>query len=254
MRASAIEFRLRVPMIVALIGIGYWAPWIESRGMLARTFLLVEAAASLARVGVCSFAIATKILVTVAILLAANGAWLRVWGAAYLSPAVVYHREMKAVILTAQGPYRLIRNPLYLGSWCMVAAMSLLMPPSGALITMAALTILFVRLIGAEEAFLVKTLGEPYLTYQRRVPSLLPRWGSRTAESVMQELQRPHWLCAGLAELNSIGVFLIFASLAWRYDHVLLIKAIVVNFGFSLIVRALLPNAASEPSRTEVSE
>ena len=31
----------------------------------------------------------------------------------------------------ADGPYRYVRNPLYIGLWCMVIAMAFLMPASG---------------------------------------------------------------------------------------------------------------------------
>jgi len=34
----------------------------------------------------------------------------------------------------ADGPYGMCANPLYLGGWCMMVAMSFLMPPTGALV------------------------------------------------------------------------------------------------------------------------
>ena len=39
----------------------------------------------------------------------------------------------------AAGPYRYVRNPLYLGGWFMMAAISFLMTPSGALFVMVLL-------------------------------------------------------------------------------------------------------------------
>jgi hypothetical protein len=41
--------------------------------------------------------------------------------------------------------------------------------------------------------------------------------------------------------LNPIGVFITLAFLSWSYDNLLMVKAIIVSFGVSLIVRALLP-------------
>ena len=49
--------------------------------------------------------------------------------------------EMQAGAVMADGPYRFMRNPLYGGGWCMMIAVSLLMPPSGALFTMVLITV-----------------------------------------------------------------------------------------------------------------
>jgi hypothetical protein len=52
---------------------------------------------------------------------------------------------------------------------------------------------------------------------------------------------KPHWLQAVLSEINPIGVFVTIAFLSWTYDHWLMVRAIIVTFGLSLIVRALMP-------------
>jgi protein-S-isoprenylcysteine O-methyltransferase Ste14 len=111
----------------------------------------------------------------VATLLAAAGAVLRVWGAAYLGYDTVHHGAMQSGAVMADGPYRFVRNPLYLGGWCMMAAMAFLMPPTGALVAMPLLTIFLLRLILGEEAFLTEKIGEPYRAYLERVPRLIPR-------------------------------------------------------------------------------
>ena len=56
------------------------------------------------------------------------GALLRVWGTAYLGTGTVNSLDMKAGSVVADGPYRYVRNPLYLGLWFMVAAMAFIMP------------------------------------------------------------------------------------------------------------------------------
>jgi hypothetical protein len=63
--------------------------------------------------------------------------------------------------------------------------------------------------------------------------------------------RKPHWLHALLAEINPIGIFLILAAMSWSYDNRLMIRAIIVSFGISLVVRALnysAENAPPEPS------
>jgi len=109
---------------------------------------------------------------------AAKGAALRIWGTAYLGYGTVHHEQMQAGAVMADGPYRHVRNPLYLGLWCVFAALGFLMPPSGALVTMALLTVFLSRLIIGEEAFLTAQLGQPYRNYLSAVPRLIPRLGT----------------------------------------------------------------------------
>src|SRR5580658_1108366 len=141
MRATAIEFRLRMAIMVAVIALGFWSPWIEGWDIGRRVSLLEFAALELSRLGLLAFTDATPVVIVVAALLAAIAVVLRVWGTAYLGPGIVNNAEMKAGVVMADGPYRHVRNPLYLGTWCMVAAMSFIMPATGALFVMVLLTV-----------------------------------------------------------------------------------------------------------------
>jgi hypothetical protein len=107
-----------------------------------------------------------------------GGGAFRVWGTAYLGTGTVNNAEMKAGVVMADGPYRYVRNPLYIGSWLMVAAISVLMPPSGAPFTMVVLSVFLLRLILGEEAFLATQLGEPYIAYRKAVPRLIPKYSA----------------------------------------------------------------------------
>jgi protein-S-isoprenylcysteine O-methyltransferase Ste14 len=246
MRASAIEFRLRVAIIVVVIALGFWSPWIEPWGLragfLSRISLLGWLALDLSRTGLVRFNHALAIMIVCASLLAAAAVILRVWGTAYLGPFVVNNGEMKAGAVMAAGPYRHVRNPLYLGSWCMIAAMSFIMPATGAMFTMTVLTVFLLRLILGEEAFLTAQLGEPYRDYLRAVPRLLPR----IRANIPPAGRAPHWGQALLAELNPIGVFFTVAVLSWSYDNLLMVRAILICFGISLVARALVPGMRRE--------
>jgi protein-S-isoprenylcysteine O-methyltransferase Ste14 len=241
--ASAIEFRLRMLIMTVIVMMGFWAPWIETWGIGDRISLLEWLALELGRLGVVRFTVATPVVIVVSVLLAAMAVVLRVWGTAYLGTGTVNNAEMKAGAVMADGPYCYVRNPLYLGSWCMLAAMAFVMPPTGALFTMVLTTIFLLRLILGEEAFLSVKLGETYKAYLHAVPRLFPLLRS----SLARRGNKPHWLRAVLAELNPIGVFVTLAFLSWHYDNWLLIKALLVCFGVSLVVRALLPGNASSP-------
>lgn len=102
------------------------------------------------------------------------GALLRTWGSAYLESAVVHDTKVHTEALVADGPYRHMRNPLYLGSLSISAGIGLLASRLGFVVLLVSLTILALRLIGREEAQLAATQGESYRRYCAAVPRLLP--------------------------------------------------------------------------------
>ena len=236
MKASAIEFRLRMVINMAIVCLGFWAPWIEGQGMGRRIPLLEWLPLELSRLGLLRFSVAVPVVIVVGALFAAIGAILRVWGTAWLGPGTVIHSRMKAGTVRADGPYRFVRNPLYIGLWFMLAAMTLLMPPTGALFVLIVVPVFLLRLILGEEDFLTGQLGEPYRNYLRIVPRLLPQVRS----SLSRSGQKPRWLIAVLSELNPIGIFVTLAVLSWSYDYRLMLKAILVTFGVNLVARAII--------------
>jgi protein-S-isoprenylcysteine O-methyltransferase Ste14 len=241
MRASAIEFPLRMAINAAIIVLGFWAPWINGRGsstVFAQRIPLLEwLALELGRTGLVRFTVAAPLVIAAGAAIAAVGAILRVWGTAFLGTGTVTSMDMKAGRVVADGPYRYLRNPLYLGLWCMVAAMAFLMPATGAVLTVGLITVFLLRLIFAEEAFLRAQIGEPYKAYLRAVPRIFPRLRTNLERGG----SRPQWLRAALAEIMPIGVFVALAFLSWNYDNRLMTRAILISFGLSLVVRALMP-------------
>lgn len=248
MGATAIEFRLRMLINAAIIILGFWAPWIEYSGIGERITLLEWLALHLARLGLLPFTVATPVVIVTGAVIAGLAVLLRVSGSAYLGPATVIDPEMLAGGVVASGPYRFVRNPLYLGLWFMVAAMALIMPPTGALVAMVLVTFFFFRLTLGEERFLTAQLGEPYRAYMLSVPRFLLRLRS----PLLPTGAKPHWVRAVFTELTSIGVFIAIAFLSWSYDHRLMIKAILIAFGVSLVVRAMMP--ASTPRATPATD
>lgn len=244
MRASSIEFRLRMMIQVVIVVLGFWAPWIGGLDLGRRVSTLEWMALQISRAGIARFTIAAPIVVVGGALIAGLGALLRVWGSAYLGYEVVHRGEMQARRVMAAGPYRFVRNPLYLGGWFMMAAMSLLMPPSGALFTMVLVSVFYLRLILGEEAFLSNRFGDPYREYLRAVPRVFPRLRSNLPNPAMH----PNWIVALLTEINPIGIFIVLATLSWTYDNLLMIKAVVISFGVSLVIRALIPNRGAQAS------
>jgi protein-S-isoprenylcysteine O-methyltransferase Ste14 len=248
MRASAFEFRFRMIIQIVIVFLGFWAPWLNLSALgppdLGRHISTLEwLALELSRTGLVRFSCATPVVIVLGSLAAGAGAVFRVWGSAYLGYRTVHHGQMQAETVMAAGPYRYVRNPLYIGGWFMMTSISLLAPPSGALFIMILVTVFYLRLILGEEAFLTAQQGEPYRDYLRAVPRLLPRLHAKLPQSPV----RPQWLIAVLSEINPIGIFVALAILSWRYDNLLMIKAILISFGLSLVVRALIPGEKADP-------
>lgn len=243
MRASAIEFRLRMLINAAIIILGFWAPWIELLGWRRMT-VLEWLPLELSRTGLVRFNAAVPLVIVVSALIAGLGAVMRVWGTACLGTGTVQGRDMKAGTIVADGPYRYVRNPLYLGVWCMVLAIAFIMPVSGAVFTLVLITVFLLRLILAEEAFLSAQIGETYQHYLDAVPRLIPRLRSNLEKSGSS----PHWGRAIVAELTPIGVFIALAFLSWSYDARLIGRAILISFGASLVARALMPQSPRSSS------
>jgi protein-S-isoprenylcysteine O-methyltransferase Ste14 len=221
---------------IVIVAVAIWAPWVTPWNMKLRMATLEWLALEIGRTGIVSFSVAVPIAIILGALFGALAAWLRVWGAAYLGYDVVHHEQMQAGTVMAAGPYRYMRNPLYLGGWFMMAAISLLITPSGALFMLVLTAMFYLRLIFGEEAFLAGKLSEPYRQYLRAVPRFVPRFRAviPAAEA------HPRWMIAILTEIMPIGIFFTMAVVPWSYDNVAALNAILVCLVASLIVRGLM--------------
>jgi len=239
-KATALEFRSRVILISAILVLGFWAPWVRFFQVGTHTTGWLWLGFQLGDLGV-SPTTGIRLVTLGLIVVAGLAAAIRVWGTAYLGPETVNKNAMVAgQQVLADGPYRHVRNPLYLGSWLMSVAIAGLMPVSGAGVSLVLLAFFLLRLILGEEAFLRARLGASYGAYQRVVPRLIPGFGRR----VHSGGRMPGWGRALLAEVFPLGVFLSYAVLSWQYNSMLLTRAILICFGLSLVVRATLPQGA----------
>jgi protein-S-isoprenylcysteine O-methyltransferase Ste14 len=234
MNLAALGFRFRVVVFVLLYVLGLFPPWEWRSGI--RSSLWLAASTWIARSGWLGLSNATLAVTLAALGCLVLGAILRVWGTAYLGSGVMRNATMQGERFIAAGPYRYVRNPLYLGAWLLSLGVSILMPPSGAAFFLPAFSMFLLVLISAEEQFLSKKQGEAYQQYRRRVPRLLPRIGAGEAASPA----RPQWVQAFLAETYPVGIALCFAVLAWRYNARILVQCVLVCYGLSLVVRAMM--------------
>lgn len=236
MKASAIEFRLRMLIQVVIVAVALWAPWVQPWNIKLRISTLEWLALEMGRSGIVNFAVAVPIVIVFGAVLAALGAAMRVWGAAYLGYDVVHHEQMQAGAVMAAGPYRYVRNPLYLGGWFMMASISLLLTPSGALFMVVLAALFYLRLIFGEEAFLANKLGGTYHQYLLTVPRIVARFRAVIPAAEI----RPRWITAILTEVMPIGTLITMAVVPWTYDNIAALEGILISFVVSLIVRGLM--------------
>jgi protein-S-isoprenylcysteine O-methyltransferase Ste14 len=238
MKATALEFRFRLWIFLAIYILGFVAPWdfvLHLDGTGPNAHVWARLAIFLSRNGATTIGAAFNGLLIAGIVCAGLGAWMRTWGSAYLGVDVMRDGQMRGDRVVADGPYRYVRNPLYLGVLIHTLALALLMPASGAIFALVLVVIFQVRLIFGEEAFLREKLGEPYVEYCAKVPRLMPALRPRVAGSGA----RPQWVRAAVAEIFMWGVTASFAVLGWRYDATLLIQCVLVWLGVSLVAHAL---------------
>ena len=236
--AAPLAFRFRVFIFVSLYLLGFLAPWEFPRRHPGTLWL--AASTFLARGGWVSLAAATVAVTLVSLACLVLGTILRVWGTAYLGSGVMRSAAMQGDVFVAAGPYRYVRNPLYLGSWLLALGVSVLMPPSGAAFFLVAFSVFVLLLIRAEERFLSAKQGEVYHQYRRTVPRFWPRLWPRTSGShASPSAAPPRWGQALLAETYAVAITLCFAVLAWRYNARILVQCVLICYGVSLVVRAL---------------
>ena len=239
MKATEFEFRHRLWIGTAIYLFGFWAPWMRYGGIEgSATTTWLELSGQLGQL--VPLEAATILVTSAAILLAVAGTVFRLWGTAYIGGSVVKSNTLHAHAVVAAGPYRHLRNPLYLGSFLYMGAMAILMPPSGAVFALVASYVQIIRLILSEEPYMEARQGDAYIIYKNRVPRLFPSAAPRMPESAAQ----PEWPQAFVAEIFYVAMTLCFILLAWRYNASLLTQALIICFGLSLVVRAFIPKKA----------
>lgn len=107
-------------------------------------------------------------------LLAVLAAVIRTWAAAYLHSEIVHDHALHSENLVADGPYRYLRNPLYLGGVLLGAGIGLMASRSGWFVITLGLLFFYHRLIFREEAALTASQGDRFRAYCARVPRFFP--------------------------------------------------------------------------------
>ena len=248
MKATRFEYRFRFILHGLIFMLGFFAPWLMAdpfrNNTAATRSTWIVLAETLFRHGWLTFSTATITVLVAAIVFTALGAGFRLCGSAYVGSGVVASRDMHGNALLADGPYRRTRNPLYLGTLLFTIGLSVLMPVSGAVVCIALIWILQIRLALAEEPFLAARFGQSYVDYATRVPRFLPS----LTPLVPAAGAKPQWLQSLLGELFFVGVVVVLAVWGWEYNAQPLIKGVIISLGVWIVARAFLPKpAVAEP-------
>lgn len=98
---------------------------------------------------------------------------LRMWAGSVLTPHRVMAFKVQRDALKTSGPYRLVRNPIYLADLIALSAFALCLPPIG--LAMPVLFAVHYRgLILFEEDALRTMHGENFDVYESRAPRMIP--------------------------------------------------------------------------------
>ena len=254
MQASAVEYRHRYLLHGLIYAVCFAAPWAVLLPVPYRAPMWAfvqngstwfQVANALSKPLYQNFAFDWNAVLVVMIVLAVIGAALRLWGASYLGASTVQRGGMVGDSVIADGPYRFVRNPLYLGTVLHTLALALLMRPDAGLLCLVLITLLQFRLIFREEPYLLERLGEPYAAYLSQVPRFIPSMRPRTAKGA----SRPLWSQGVLSEVYMIGTAITLASVgwsrgfAWESSVLRVVQGIVISLGVSVVARAFIPKA-----------
>ncbi len=206
MLASEWEFHYRFFVLAAIFWLGFGLNWLGSRQ--------TTVAEHIARILGHPTLGAVQLIFGLGALIIALGAVIRTWATAYLQGEIAHDMALHAERLVADGPYRYVRNPLYLGTILLAIGMSVLATWPGAILIVAGVTVFNLRLIGREESALAQTQGGSFLAFKEAVPRLLPAWTPRLPASNRTGRWRQAWMSE---------------SFIWAFTVALLCFAITLN-------------------------
>ncbi|HVJ04782.1 MAG TPA: methyltransferase [Candidatus Saccharimonadales bacterium] len=219
--ASAWEFRHRFWIFVAWYWISFSLYRVDHR-MFGQS--LAEFFARLAHREVTLGGI--RLVLVAGVVLAILAALLRTWATAYIHPEIMVDGAVHTHTVIAEGPYRFVRNPLYLGTNLLTLAYSVMASRVGAVVLVAGVFLFNYRLILREERELLQARGENYERFRRSVPRL---WPSLRPRVVALQLT-PNWGSGLLGEMFFWGLAFALLVFTVTFD----IRAYFLALGLSL--------------------
>ncbi len=235
MRATDFEFRYRFWLITAVFFIAFWCYRFDPvnagaavAGRLAGHALQLDGAADRHLLqGVFAAAAALALLAGL----------VRTWGAAYLRSNVVHDPSLRLEGVVADGPYRHVRNPLYLGTVLLGVGFGFLASRAGFLVLALGLTLFTYRLVRREESALLATQGEDYRRFVDAVPRFVPSLRPRLPAGGMKPRWGQAWLGEAPMWLLALSVAAFAATLNFTVFRTMIAVALV-GYAIRLVVEA----------------
>ncbi len=215
MEASEFEFRNRFWFIAGIFTVGFFLyrfDRVNASEALSR-WVLRGAPDESSR----AFGHWITVFFALGTLLVVMGALVRSWAESYLHSSIVHDRKLHGEKLVADGPYRHVRNPLYLGNLFLAFGVGFLASRLGFLVISAGMVLFVYRLILREETTLIRAQGENYQRYFAAVPRLFPALVPRVPAGGA----KPNWLDGFTGEIfmwagaAAMGVFTFTHSVRW---------------------------------------
>lgn len=166
-------------------------------------------------------------------------AWLRTWATAYIRPEVMVDGALHTDRVVAEGPYRYVRNPLYLGTNLLALGYSVMASRLGALLLVAGVFAFNYRIILREERELTLVQGEHYERFRRAVPRLWPSLRPRLPGSTL----KPDWGAGLLGEMFFWGLAFGLLVFTITFDLRFYFVSLGLTFGIYFLCLGLIGRA-----------
>jgi protein-S-isoprenylcysteine O-methyltransferase Ste14 len=218
MRASEFEFNNRFWIIGMVFFMGFGAYWLDPVNFGIGLLHLLAPAINpdSARGNFC-----LRVIFSCGAALVFFAALFRTWATAYLRTEIVHDMSMHSEALVADGPFRHVRNPLYLANLFLAAGFGVMASRVGRVVMVVGMWLVCYRLILREEDGLLKTQRDSYRAYLKAVPRLWPSLSARVPGSG-----------AAARWGQALGGEILF----WLFGVGVLIFAITLNAKYALIV------------------
>ena len=200
MRATEFEFRHRAVLNLVQIWLAFQMYVFDHKNVVWAFFPRNTARG----------AVLARLILSGATALVGAAAAIRTWATAYLGSEVVFDLNLHTSRLIADGPYRYVRNPLYLGTLLLSIGLGFLANRIGFMILTVGAVFRILRLIGREEKELEQQQGTQFVRFTQTVPRLLPAIYPRIPSAGLA----PRWAQAFRAEAFMWGFFVTMAAFA----------------------------------------
>jgi len=233
MTASTPEFRYRFWIIGSIFWLSFSLYSIDHRNAVAALLHWLSHISGRALNNPPGFHFAFAI----AALIAIGASLLRTWATAYIRASVVQDSRIHSDVLVADGPYRHLRNPLYLGTWLLGVSMGFFTSRTGFFVLIVGLLVFVYRLIFREEAELSGAHSEGYRHYCARVPRFFPSLFPRVASGN----SRPLWVQGFLGEsmmwVMTLGIVAYAATLRLFWFYLFLCISFPLSFALNAALK-----------------